>query len=308
MYLPFFRRLRYAALNYAANGALVFARMIPRSIGLALFGTIGSLAFSVPHPDRQRTLRNLTNVYGNRWDHAKIAQTARGVYRELSKNTFDAFILPHLNVRSFDRIVTHDPFDAVEKAYHNGKGCIMITAHTGCFEMLLHFFPKHGLKTFAIGKKLRDPHLDEIVRKTRSGNNIIYMDRTESPRKIVRYLQEGMLFGVLIDQDTAVEGVYADFLGKKAYTPSGPVKMAMKLDIPVFVVTSVRQPDNTHHVSIKGPVPLKQSGDFEKDLVDNVTTMNDIICSVIEAYPEQWVWMHRRWRTQPDAQQETQHA
>jgi len=303
---PVIRTLRYRALNGIIRGAHVLARAIPRPAGLALFGCAGTVAFLFPHIDRRRTLYQLSLVFGDTWSKNKITATARNVYRELGKNLYDAFVLPLLSVSEFDRIVSHDPIDPVTRAYREGKGCIMITAHTGCFEMLLHFFPKHGLKTFAIGKKLRDPHLDDIIRKTRSGENILYMDRTESPRKIVRYLQEGMLFGVLIDQDTSVEGVFADFLGRKAHTPSGPIKMAMKMNIPVFVVTSVRTPGNTHHVSINGPVPFKSSGNFEQDLVDNVTTCNDIISAVIYAHPEQWVWMHRRWKTQPPADKQEQ--
>jgi KDO2-lipid IV(A) lauroyltransferase len=101
---------------------------------------------------------------------------------------------------------------------------------------------------------------------------------------------------VLVDQDTPVEGVFADFLGIPAHTPSGPVKMAMKLDIPLFVVTSARQEDNTHHVFIDGPVALRKSDDFDEDLLHNVTMINSLICRTIRRYPSQWVWMHRRWR------------
>jgi len=297
---PFVRSLRYAALRASARGAVALARSCPRKPGLALFGLLGSLVYLVPHADRTRTISHLTLIYGDRWDRRKINRTARDVYRQLGKNIFDAFLLPRISPKRFNRIVTYDPIDAVRIAYDKKRGCIMITAHTGCFEMLLHFFAFHGFRSFAIGKKLHDDQLDAIMRDTRSGDNIVYMDRSESPRKMIRYLQEGMIFGILIDQDTSVEGVFARFLGRPAYTPSGPVKMAMKLDVPVFVVTTARQPDDTHHVYITGPVPLKTGGDFESDLVDNVTAVNDIICATIDRHPSQWVWMHRRWHRQPE--------
>jgi KDO2-lipid IV(A) lauroyltransferase len=130
------------------------------------------------------------------------------------------------------------------------------------------------------------------------------MERSESPRKIIRWLSDGFAFGVLIDQDTRVDGVFAPFLGLPAYTPSAPIRMAMKLKVPVVVATTVRQPDDTHYCFISKTLDLADSGNFDRDLVTNVTMANDLICKTITAYPDQWVWMHRRWKTKPPADQE----
>ena len=278
---------------------ILLTRIIPRKAGLALCGAIGTMAFAVPHADRRRTLAHLRMIYGTRWNERKIATVARGVYRELGKNFYDALLLRRLRPEQLDRIVHHDSLEAVRQAYAPGRGCIMITAHTGCFEMLLHLFPHYGFKAFAIGKKLHDEGLDAIISNERRDNDTVYMDRSESTVKIVRLLREGRIFGVLIDQDTSVEGVFADFLGRPAYTPSGPVKMAMKLDIPLFVVTTARQPDQSHHIFVDGPVMLDRGGDFDRDLICNVTKVNALIGRTIEMFPEQWVWMHRRWRRRP---------
>jgi len=294
------RRLRYAILRGVFRAGIFIAARIPRRAGLALFGAAGSLAYCFPHEDRNRTLRHLTLIYGNDWDRKRIRSTARGVYRELGKNLFDAFFLTRLPPQRVEKFVTHDSLDNLRKVYDRGNGCIMITAHTGCFEMLLHLFPGYGFKCFAIGRRMHDEGLDRIVRGMRSGDDIVYMDRSEQPRRIVRLLQQGRLFGVLVDQDTSVEGAFADFLGRPAYTPSGPVKMAMKLNVPLFVVTTARKPDNSHHIFVSGPVDLCSGGsDFGRDLVHNVTVVNRMICETIRRYPEQWVWMHERWRRSP---------
>ena len=296
------RWIRYRILCIAAKTGIALAGWIPRSVGLYLFSMVGALVYLVPHSDRTRTLHHLRMIYSGRWSEEKIRRVARNVYRELGKNLFDSYYLSRLEKTSFDRLVKHDPLDKVERAYREGKGCVMITAHTGCFEMPLQFCAMHGFKTFAIGRKLHDEQLDRIVRGTRTGDNYQYIDRSEPPRKIIRFLSQGMLFGVLVDQDTAVEGVFADFMGKPAYTPSGPVKLAMKFSIPVFVVTTARQPDGTHYVYLTGPLQLKNTGNTNADLVDNVTEVNRLIGKTIEQFPEQWVWMHRRWHRQPEKQ------
>ncbi|MCW8965200.1 MAG: lysophospholipid acyltransferase family protein [Candidatus Pacearchaeota archaeon] len=297
---PEIRRLRYRLLCFAAETGITLAGLVPRRIGLLLFSLAGALVYSVPHKDKTRTFNHLRMIYGGRWTGVKIRTVARSVYRELGKNLFDSFYLSRLDKTSFDGLVKHDPLDAVEAAYRKGKGGVVITAHTGCFEMLLQFFAVHGFKSFAIGRKLHDEQLDRIIRGTRTGDNYQYIDRSEPPRKIIRFLSQGMLFGVLVDQDTAVEGVFADFLGKPAFTPSGPVKLAMKFSIPVFVATTARQPDGTHYVYLSGPLQLKSTGDIDMDLVENMTEVNKLIGRTIEQFPEQWVWMHRRWNRKPE--------
>jgi Kdo2-lipid IVA lauroyltransferase/acyltransferase len=296
---PVVRKVRYRLLCSAAKAGITLAGCIPRRVGLVLFSLVGSLIYLVPHKDRRRTVEHLQLIFGSRWSDRKIRSTARNVYRELGKNLFDSFYFSRVNNATFNRLVKHDPLDKVEAAYRAGRGVVMITAHTGCFEMLLQFYPVHGLKSFAIGRKLHDEQLDRIVRRTRTGENYRYIDRSEPVRKIIRFLSEGMLFGVLVDQDTAVEGVFADFLGKPAFTPSGPVKLAMKLSIPVFVTTTARQPDGTHYVYLSDPLQLKNTGNRERDMADNMTEVNRLIGKTIESFPEQWVWMHQRWRRRP---------
>lgn len=288
-------------LNGIAQCSIAFAGMLPRTAGLLLFGMLGKAVFLIPHADRKRTVDHLRLIYGNEWSERALIGTASAVYRELAKNLFDMFLLPRLSKTAFDSIVSHDPLETVEREYAKGSGCIMITAHTGCFQMPLHFFAMRGYECFAIGKKLHDEKLDKTIQRTRSGRGISYMYRSESPIKIVRNLQEGKIFGVLIDQDTAVEGVFAPFLGLPAFTPSGPVKMAMKFDIPLFVVTTARISGNKHHIFIDGPVTMARSGNPEADLVHNVTLVNERLCRTIRRYPSQWVWMHKRWKRAPES-------
>lgn len=295
---PVIKRIKNDLICVAAQIALVIGRGLPRSFGLMIFGTLGSIVYLFPNREKQRTIEHLKLIYGDKWSESKIRKTARQVYHELGKNLFDAFYLSKVKIEEFNEIVQHDSFEEFSEAYRTGKGVVIITAHTGCFEMLLHYFASRGFKSFAIGRRLYDERLEKIIRDHRSGANIEYMDRSESTMKIVRNLREGKIFGVLIDQDTSVEGVFADFMGIPAHTPSGPIKMSMKFGIPAFVITTARRRDNTHYVFIKR-LSLVDTGNFDADLVENVRVANSYICETIRSYPSQWVWMHRRWKRKP---------
>ena len=294
-----FKQVKNSIIYASAACAQKMAQTVPRKIGLKMFGIIGAIAFAFSNKEKERTLKHLRFIFGSEWSDSKIRNTAREVYIQLGRNLFDGICLPGLSKDKLHAIVKSDSFDEFRNAYNKGKGIIAITAHTGCFEMLLHYYALEGFRCFAIGRRLYDERLEKLIRKTRSGDNIEYMNRSESPRKIIRELQEGKVFGVLIDQDTQVEGVFANFLGKKAYTPSGPVKMAMKLKVPVFVSTTVRHPDDSHYIFINKQLPLIDTGNFQEDLIKNVQAVNDLICATITQYPSQWVWMHRRWKRQP---------
>jgi len=275
---------------------------MPRRLGLMLFSFFGMCFYYISYRERNRTLNHLKFIYGQEWSERKVKRVAVQVFKNAGKNLFDGVSLGSLSVEKLDKVVScdSDNFNAFKEAYDKGKGVVGIVAHLGCFEMLLHLFSLKGMKSFAIGRKFKNAKVDEAVRAMRSGPDIEYMDRSENSRKVIRFLQQGRVMGALIDQDTKVEGVFADFLGKTAFTPSGPVHIAMKFNIPAFVVVTARVKGDKHHVFVSEQLSLDNTGNFETDLVSNVQKANDIISSHINKFPEQWVWMHRRWATKPE--------
>jgi KDO2-lipid IV(A) lauroyltransferase len=295
------KRLKRTCAYVFVRALYRLGHMLPREAGLKLFGAIGCLARVLDRSDQRRIRSNLRAVFGGQWSPREIDSTARAVLPSLAKNLFDAVYLSRCSDREFNRLVTSDDLEQCRREQRRGKGLIMITAHLGCFESLLQFFARSGFPSFAVGRRSFDARIDSIIHELRSGPNIAYMDRSGSSRAILRLLREGRAFGVLIDQDTGVEGVFAHFLGSIAYTPSAPVRIAMRLDIPAFVVTTARQPDGRHHVSLRGPVAMRRTGDFKCDLVHNVEKVNGYISEAIRRNPEQWVWMHKRWKRRPDA-------
>jgi Kdo2-lipid IVA lauroyltransferase/acyltransferase len=275
---------------------------IPRKAGLAVFGFLGRCFYLAPTKDRLWCRQHLRLVFGAKRPEKEIQAIAKRVYAGLGKNLFDALYLSRKSREELDRVIQCDDLSALRVAYAMKRGVLTVTAHTGCFEMLLHYFAAQGFACFAIGRELYDRRIDELVKRHRSGENIVYCHRSEHPRRFVRLLQEGRLFGVLVDQDTDVDGVFAHFLGRLAYTPSAAVKLALRFDIPTFVVTTARQDDDRHRIFVREVHLVKTENDV-RDLVSAVETINGEIGKTIMAYPHQWVWMHRRWRRKPTDEQ-----
>jgi len=276
------------------------SKYIPRKFGLLFSGWIGRFVFFFPTKDKQRTIRHLTRFYSTTWSEKKIKQVAAQVYVNAAKNLFDAMHLTHCSNDQFDTIVKHDDLSAMQHAYDQGKGVIAILSHSGCYEMNGHMVARKGFRCITIGQKMFDKRIDRLIVTMRRRNNVTYLHRDRSSREVLRFLKNGGFFGVLLDQDTYGDGVFTHFLGVPAYTPSGPMRMAMRFDMPVFVVYSARQKDDTHYVYIKGPLTLENTGDFDRDIVMNIEKVNDFLSKGVLQFPEQWVWMHRRWKRTPE--------
>lgn len=288
--------MAYAILFYI----YLLAKYLPRKTGLAVFGFIGRVLFIFPTKDKLRTLKHLSLIYSDKWSADKIKRTAAEVYFNIGKNLFDAMYLTQCSNDEFDAIVKHDNLLAMKEAYKQGRGLIAVTSHSGCYEMNIHLLARKGFRCITIGQRLFDKRVDRLVVEMRQRNDITYLHRDQSSREVVRFLKEGGALGVLMDQDTYGDGVFARFLGIPAYTLSGPIRIAMRYDIPVFVGYSARQKDDTHFIYISEQLKLESTDDFNRDLTINVQKVNDFLNKGVLEYPEQWVWMHRRWMRKPD--------
>jgi KDO2-lipid IV(A) lauroyltransferase len=285
----------YSMFRLVAAGA----EKLPRNAGLALFYAVGIAGALFSFKERKQAYKNLESVFGKTWTTRQIKQTVWKVYGELGKNAFDAFYFSRRPKSEMKKLIRCDSLEEFKSAYEQGKGVVAITSHIGCFEMLLHYWAASGFKSFAIGRRLFDDRLDNLVKKMRSGPDIVYMYRDDSMRRIIELLKEGRVMGALIDQDTRVDGVFANFLGRLAYTPSGPIRLAMRYGLPVFVVTTYRQKNGTHYINVSKQIEIENTGDRNRDLVINVEKVNSIITQAIYNNPKQWVWMHKRWHRKP---------
>lgn len=299
----FFKKRRNDFIFVFLAILLTVARFMPRKLGLVLFGWLGKVFYLIPTVDQSRTTRHLELIYSKQWTTDKIRYTAKKVYFNIGKNIFDSIYLAYCTNQKYYQIVKADGFSYIQDCYNEGKGLIAINSHLGCYEMTVRYLARQGMKCLTIGQQLYDPRVDKLISALRQQNQVKYLHRDKSGREILRFLKQGGALGTLLDQDTNLEGVFAYFLGLPAHTPTAPIRLAMRNNIPITVVYSGRQPDNTHFIQFCKPLKLHNTGDFTKDLVLNTQMINDILCKGIKLYPQQWIWMHQRWRKKPEDEQ-----
>ncbi|MCG6947738.1 MAG: hypothetical protein LJE93_02330 [Acidobacteria bacterium] len=186
-------------------------------------------------------------------------------------------------------------------ALEEDGGAMIATAHCGNWELLSARLPIAGIPLLSAVRQLDDPRLDRLVTAMRSrfGTRIIPRGPAAG-RQLVRALSANQVPGLLIDQDIRdIPGVFVPFFDQPAWTPSGLAMLAIRRECPVLPSFIHRRPGGTHRAEIHPPLPMPDSGSLEDRVEELTATATAAIERQVRAHPEQWVWMHRRWRTRP---------
>lgn len=261
---------------------------------------MGKLAYIFIGKARRKTQRNLKLAFGQEWDEKKLKRVACQVFVNVGKNVADAIRLKNMKWEEIDKITEIEGLEYFDQAYKMGKGVIALTGHIGNFELLAAWFSLEGYSVSVIGRELYDPRLDELLVKSRQSVGLENIPSSASVKHVIKALRSGRALGVLAYQDSSrVRGVFVNFFGIPARTPVGPVLMAYKTGSPIVPMAIVRKDKNNYKIIVKPPVELIFSEDREKDNIEVTQKCTQVLESIIREYPDQWLWMHDRWKSKP---------
>lgn len=258
------------------------------------------LCYYVIADARDKTIRHLTLAFGKEKNAKQIKQMARDVFRNLGRNAVDMFRLKKIVGTDPDRYVTCHGLEHLDRALAKAKGVVVITGHLGCWELLAGYVAAKGYSSSVVGTPLYDPRLDKMLVDNRTSVKLKNIVRSSGVREILRTLRKGEIVGILIDQDTRVDGIFVDFLGIPAYTPVGPVVLAMRTGAAIVPMAIHIEKDNKHIIEVESGIELEISGDESKDRLINTIKCSNVIERFLLKNPTQWVWMHERWKRKPD--------
>lgn len=272
------------------------ARLLPRCIALCLFSNIAVVVGRVLKKERLLIIDNLQRAFGDHYSEKELNKMVCALYRNIGFSLCDTIKLPYLPAKKFLEIVHIENENYLHTAREKGKGVIVLAGHMAGFELQTQLVAQLGIPSFTVGAQLFDSRVESLFTSLRTRNGVSYFTRDGAAKNILRHLRKNELFGALIDQDATSDGVFATFFGIPAFTPSAPMRIALRYDIPVVWAFMHRTKEHQYILQIKEPPCCIRTGDYERDLVENIQQFNDAFCAHIARYPDQWVWMHRRWR------------
>jgi KDO2-lipid IV(A) lauroyltransferase len=274
----------------------VFSLIVPYGLGVWAGGVLGFIAYYLLPRERKRTIAHLTFVLekrGGRW----IRRTARRCFVHLGKALLEVMLMTPGRLA---RVVDFHGEDNLRAAMKQGKGAVYVTGHIGNWEVMGHAVSSR-YPLSVVAAPIEPEQVNDMIVSLRAGMGVrtILRGRPGASRELIRIFKENRILGILIDQDTDVESAFVDFMGRPAQTPTAAASMAIKVGAPVIFGYIQRNKDNRHTVTIEGPLDLVRTGDNENDIIANTAMLSKKIEDSIMRNPEQWVWMHRRWRRQP---------
>jgi len=289
---------RYRYLLYIILRIIIFLiRLLPYRLSSGVGSLSGSLVYFLLPQVRRQSAFNLANALGAEKTPRELTVINQKVFKNLGRNLTEALNVSRLHKDNIDKYVKCDNLKLFSDLRENGKGVIVLSPHFGNWELVPVYAALKGYPVNVIARRLYYEKFEELISRIRAENKINVIYRDQPARKILNVLKANEILGILPDQDVdSVEGVFVDFFGQPAYTPSGPVALAMANNTPLVTCFLVRE-GNCHRLIIEEPISLENTGDKERDIKVNTEKWSKVFETYIRRYPEQWVWMHRRWKT-----------
>ncbi|MBW1952726.1 MAG: lysophospholipid acyltransferase family protein [Deltaproteobacteria bacterium] len=264
-----------------------------------LVSALARLWYRLDRRHRQITMRNLAFAYGPEMPPDHRQRLAQEVFRQFIRlfgEGLELLILPLSRIKNKVEIIGQEHFEA---ALAQGRGVLAITAHAGNWEYTVMGYGLHYQPVAVVAREHDHPLLNRLIRYLRERGHNWMIVKQGGLKAIISHLKQNHIVGVVIDQNTTTKGgVLVDFFGHRARTTPMAAILARRFDTPVIPVFSQRLPNGRHRLVIHPPLPLVKTGDEKADILAQVQAQTQAIEAWVRRYPEQWLWLHKRWKNQ----------
>jgi Kdo2-lipid IVA lauroyltransferase/acyltransferase len=271
--------------------------LIPLWLRKVFFISLWRLFYYFSPRHRFIALQNLRRAFPDK-SIAEIIQIAKGAYRNLAIICAEFCDLPRLDRTRLHRLLDVEGLDNAQRALAKKKGMLVLASHFSNWELMAVAVSAFIAPGVAIYRPLDNLFLDRLVRYIRSSTGNIPVPKKRAMLQVIRCLGRNGTVGVLIDQNVSwKEGIFVNFFGSPACTTDGFAQIALKTGAPVLPCFIVRKPDGRYRLIVGEEVSLIRTGDWDADVRANTQQFTNIIENMIRKYPEQWLWLHQRWKT-----------
>jgi KDO2-lipid IV(A) lauroyltransferase len=274
--------------------------VMPRALARATASLTARVLFALMPRLQKTALFNLRIAFPE-WSDSRRNAVVHKMARNLGWMAAEFARFPRYNEKNIEQIIILDGHENFLEGQRRGKGVIYLTGHIGAWELSSFAHALYGFPLHFMARPLDNQRIDTLVNRYRelSGNKPIY--KNESARAMLRILRDAGTLGILADQNTLPEeGVFVDFFGKAAGSTSGIARVALHTGAAVvpgyaYWDEQIRK----YRLRFEPPVELIRTGDAERDVLENTQRFTKIIEEIIRRHPDQWVWLHARWKTRP---------
>lgn len=290
------------ALEYAAARSLLTGiGWLPRPLAVAAGRGVGRIGYAVGGRLRRTGLRNLELAFPEMSEEER-ARILRGCFQSLGRLLVEFSKFPRATPESLRRIVECEGLENLQAARARGRGVILFTGHLGAWELSSFALSAFGYPMSFLVRRIDNSSVEQFVEKTRTrfGNRSI--DKRAAMRPMLKTLRAGGTLGILVDLNTQPhEGIFVDYFGIPASTTSGVAALALRTGaavLPVFVPWDEKR--QRFVLRIDPPLNITPTGDEKEEVRQLTALFTSVVESYVRRFPDQWLWIHKRWNTRPD--------
>ena len=280
----------------------IFA-VLPRPAAHRAARILAWCGFHLAGRQRRAGLHNLRMVFPQLTETERV-RILRGSFQNLGRLLVEFTHFPQLNKSNIADHVVHDGLENYLEGLRRGRGVIFMTAHFGAWELSSFAHALYGYPLKFIVRPIDNPRVEELISNHRTLSGNVPIQRRRAARDILKTLRQNEAVGILFDQNTTrSEGVFAEFFGIPAATTPAIALFAQRAGaavIPGFLIWDEKL--GKHRLRLDPPVELISTGDLDHDVLENTKRFNRILEGYVRKYPEQWLWIHRRWKTRPEGE------
>ncbi|MBM4349930.1 MAG: hypothetical protein FJ106_08600 [Deltaproteobacteria bacterium] len=274
-----------------------FINLLPEGFALWIGRQFGNLMYALDFEHRGIAIDNLEIAFGQEKTGAERRSIARKNFQNLGMMAIEFFQIPKMDLETYKRKVAVEGLDKALKVLDENRGALLLLGHFGNWELMALMSKVINRPILAIAKPIKkNPRLDRWIIGTRNKIGLEIIPPVNATKKVLQALSRNQIVAILFDQrGKRSKGVWADFFGRKVPTTSGLAVMAIKSRAPVLPVFMVREGFWKHRLIIRDPLEIIHTGVFRQDVEANTQLFNRVLESIIRQYPEQWLWIHRRF-------------
>jgi KDO2-lipid IV(A) lauroyltransferase len=277
--------------------------LMPRPLARFFCEAIALLFYNVHRRLRKVGLRNLDMAFPQMSRSEKL-KILRALFRGLGRQMAEFALFPHYTKENMSQVAVYDGFQNFAEAQARGKGVLFLTGHFGGWEIGSFVHSLHGHPMNIVVRPLDNVHVDAFVDRYRTLHGNRTFGKQDFARGLLSAMKRGEVVGILMDTNmTPPQGAFVDFFGIPACTATGVARVALHTGAVVLPAFTVWDPAlGKYKIRFDPALQLTKTGDDEADAIANTALFTKVIESYATRYPEQWLWVHRRWKTRPSGE------
>src|ERR1035437_7365162 len=284
----------------AAWAGIKFLGLLPRATARFVGAVFASAAYKIRTPLRRAAMFNLRMAFPE-WDDAERRRVIHGMIQQVGWMAGEFSQFPKYTREKIERIVVVEGFENFDAARRRGKGVLFRTGHMSAWELAPFAQALYGYPLHFLVRPIDNPRVDELVTRYRCLSGNLPIEKNQSARAVLKVLAAGGTVGILADHNTLLaEGVFVDFFGIPACTTAGLARFALHTDaavVPGFLHWDAAL--RKYRLCFEPAVKLTRSGDDATDIRENTQRFTRVFENYVRRYPDQWLWLHRRWNERP---------